>query len=251
MFSKNPNQVALKNFKDSWSASQSTWLALQMNQTHFRESFESYMLEAHYQYQGKTKISQINWGEGTSQLEIDTVLNSKKNISGSVSFKEHDFIQSIHHTLEELIHDFFKRARDLLVTSGTTPVQAGGLNPQEGQGIEWLRVTLEVLKKALEDVKAKRKAGGPEVSQGLFFCGVHPNSSKFTFRLRIFNLDIEAQEDENNALRVVVFDKKNQDSFKGLEPVLKMVFNREKQLAIDYLIQTLPNLSPTIVPLTK
>ena len=55
-------------------------------------------------------------------------------------------------------------------------------------------------------------------------------------------------EDEEHSLRVMVLDKKNRESFAGVEPSLKMVFNNEKAPVIDYLIKILPYVAEGLIP---
>lgn len=249
MFTKKPHQKALQHFVEEWTLSEASWLALQMNQSNFKDSFENYKLEAHITKKGKPEVSQISWGLNQSHLNIETLLHSKRHISGKLDFKDNNELTAMFNVeIEGFIHAFFQRARDLLVQSGKKPATLDGINPQEDKGKEWLRVSLEVLKNALKEVSTNRSDNGPEVSQGLFFCGNHPSTNKFTFRLRIFNLDLELQEDETKSLRVTVYNKKNQESFDNLEPVLQMVFNREKQDVIEYLINILPPVALTITP---
>lgn len=245
--SKSPNPTTLEKFRQNWPVTEPSWLALDMNQNIPGDAYEAYTLEVH---QGNV-INRLSWRDNSSDKNLfhcEATLSNKSIFSGSLSKENELYKENLYPTIEGATHFFFKQVRELLVSCGKRQA-SGSFNPQEAQGKEWLRVSLEVLKKALANVAQERSKDGPEVLQGLLFCGYHPTNNKFTFRLRIFNLDIEVIEDETQSLRVMVFDKKNKDSFSGLEPALKMVFIQEKAPVLDQFITLLPNLSSPIMPI--
>lgn len=243
-FIKGPNERNLESFRKGFSPLKAHWFALEMNQNMGPESFESYRLE--YQEEQKPIITQISWERHEEGIETSATLKGRKIFSGRIDKENNELYQSFTLGSEGLLHQFFEQVRERLVECGQRQSEAVP-NLQEPQGHEWLRVSLEILRKALTDVAGQKQKGGPEVCQGLLFCGRHPTRGQFIFRLRVFNLDIEAVEDEKNSLRVQVLDKKNAESFKGIEPNFQNVFNRQKAPVLDQFIQLLPPLALAIL----
>lgn len=212
------------------------WYALQFNTQNFEDTNENTFLEGHIQQGNKTKVHQFKWGlKDSKDVSLESWLSSKKKLKGSLVFedlKEAD--------LPLFLHSQFEGIRNQLVECGKREATITFTPQDESQGKEWLRVSLELLKEALATVRKEREGGGPEVLSGLLFCGTHPNNGKFIFRLRLFNLDIDIEEDKENNLRCLVLNKKQNDTFQGLEPSLTMVFQKEKNEILNYLIKLLP-----------
>jgi len=243
IFSKKPTPEKLERLALNWPTQNPTWLVVTMNQESFDTGDTSYSLEAHHRQGDKILVNQLKFSnEDKDELSLVGFENSKKLFAGKMenNKENQDFINSI-------LFNQMKSAREHLVNCGKRAPLESNFNPKEAQGEEWLRVSLGLLTKALESVAQARKSGGDEVSHGLFFCGIHPNKNRFTYRLRLFNLDIEAFEDEAQSLRVLVYDKKKADSFDGLEPSLTMVFNDHKQRIINEFILLLSPLSKTLL----
>ncbi len=250
IFTKKPSPQTLEKFRKAYNPSQSYWQALEMNQNFSDEEYESYRLE--YHEGGKPVVTSLSWSYDPRAIHTKASLAGRRFFSGPIKRdqKEEDLLYDFQLTQEGALHQFFSEVREKLVSCGQEASQ-GVPNLQEAQGYEWLRVSLELLKKALEDVRMARSQGGPEVCQGLLFCGNHPVRKQFVFRLRLFNLDIEAMEDDKKALRVQVFDKKNQDTFSGVQPSLQTVFHAQKAPIIDSFIQILPSLSTALLQQEK
>lgn len=238
IFSKKPSQKKLEEFTHNWKNLSPSWIALQFNSHQYKNSLESYSIEWH-----SPDLHQLKWGiKGPSVLEIEGWRKSRLILEGELETNKD--IQSL---INDNLHLTFIKVRESLISCGSHPPKEETLNPKENEGREWLRVTLEVLKKALNEVSLSRDKGGPEVSQGFLFCGTHPNKNRFTFRLRIFNLDFELIEDEIHCLRILVYNKKNNETFDNLEPALTMVFRDHKQNVLNEFIQLLPELGKTLV----
>lgn len=243
-FAKKPNKKTLNNFREGFSPEKSSWQAFEMNQNFTDDIFESYRMEYHH----NKSVSSLNWAkrdQADMAYQLESVLSGKKIFKGELPFDD-PLIEELQISLEGCLHRFFKEIREKLVECGRRTSQ-GQPNLQEGQGYEWLRVSLEILKKALDQVAKARQENSNEVCSGLLFCGTHPTRNQFIFRLRLFNLDLEAVEDEKGSLRVQVLDKKNQDTFAGVEPSMKNVFHTQKAQVIDLLIQCLPKVALAIM----
>lgn len=232
-FKKAPTPHLIKNFLADWEnqTERPHWLAFQFNYQSFQNTFENNSFENHY----KKDLHQIKWGWDADCFHTEAWYHSKKRIEGNCSsdlILKSDFTTFIHFQFKEVVHQ--------LISCGERELSQKFTPQDEAQGKEWLRVTLELLKEALKNVREDRENGGDSVLQGMLFCGNHPTRNKFIFRLRLFNLDISLEEDESGSLRCLVLNKKQEESFEGIEPSLTMVFHREKKEILNFLIKLMP-----------
>lgn len=237
IFAKKATASNASQFLRDWSEMNEVpyWMAFQFNYQNFEKTYENSSVENHISVKGKPVVNQWKWGKNEESVMCEGWIKSKKKISGPISFEDFKEIPN-----SEFIHQQFRTISQALIDCGKREPQQKFTPQDESQGKEWLRVTLELLKEALKTVREGRENGGPEVLQGLLFCGTHPTRDKFIFRLRLFNLDIDLEEDKEGAFRCLVLNKKGEESFEGLEPSLTMVFNREKKEVINYFIKLLP-----------
>ncbi len=238
IFSKKPSPKKLEDFFSYWKETDPQWIVMQFNQYALKDCYESYSMEFH-----GSSFSQIKLGKKKNdELFIEVWKGSKNTTQGTLPYTE-----KVADTINANIHHCFLTIRDQLIDRANTPPKESILNPREQEGHEWIRVSVDLLKKALNEVSQARQAKGPEVSQGLIFSGIHPNTKRFTFRLRIFNLDFEITEDEVGCFRTLIYNKKSNEDFKGLEPSLTMVFSEHKQNIANQMIQLLPEIAKTII----
>lgn len=239
-FTRPITKESLRNQLSPWVSLEPQWISLQFNNKTFKDCYEAYTIEAHT----LGLVYQINWGFNQESIYLESWRASKKGIKGWL--KDSSTFPAI---MAPFIHQNFGAIRELLVQCGKRKSSQEYRPSQESQGKEWLRVTLELLKEALKTVSTARNEGEADVLSGLLFCGEHPTSKKFVFRLRIFNLDIEILEDEVQSLRCTCLDKKKGESFDGLNPAMTMVFSQEKEEILNYMIKILPYISECLLPL--
>lgn len=235
-FKKRPNINAINQFYGAIKETHPSWMAMNLNTNPVnsdKDLFEHYALEVVSKKTNAT--SGLKFGVGNNHNYLETYIEGKVNQSGLIDAQlREDSTQCF----EKTLHLFLNEVREKLVAIAKTPSRQD-FKTSEDKGVEWLRVSFDLLTKALETTAKGRLSDGGEVVQGLLFCGQHPATKKNTFRLRIFNLDIEAIEDEVESLRVTVKNKKDKEHFDGVEDSLRAVFCDEKHIVIDYFIKLL------------
>lgn len=103
---------------------------------------------------------------------------------------------------------------------------------QEGRAIEWLRVSLKVLRDALESCRQDPS----KVVQARLYVGKEAAESRPLFRAIIFNLDITCVFDPQGVMGLVVFDDKNRAHGTSQKPALEASFKGLKPAVLDELI---------------
>ncbi len=103
---------------------------------------------------------------------------------------------------------------------------------QEGRAIEWLRVSLKVLKDALESCRSDES----KVVRAMLYVGKESTESRPLFRAIIFNLDITCVFDPQGVMGLVVFDDKNRSHGTSQKPALEASFKGLKPAVLDELI---------------
>jgi hypothetical protein len=103
---------------------------------------------------------------------------------------------------------------------------------QEGRAIEWLRVSLKVLKDALESCRSDES----KVVRAMLYVGKEAAESRPLFRAIIFNLDITCVFDPQGVMGLVVFDDKNRSHGTSQKPALEASFKGLKPAVLDELI---------------
>lgn len=113
---------------------------------------------------------------------------------------------------------------------------------QESKAIEWLRVSLKVLKDAIESCRQDES----KIIQARLYVGLEGKESRPLFRAIIFNLDITCLFDPQGVMGLIVFDDKNSRHGSSQKPVLEASFKGLKPAVLDELI-TLSSLLMNVV----
>lgn len=127
----------------------------------------------------------------------------------------------------------------------TERLNDGNFNPRqvenEEKALEWMRVSFEVLTKAVLE-----SLTNPEfLFQTTFFCGVNPKTGKHEMRLITFNLDMTFYLLDDQNLRVMIYNKKP-DNSEDLKPALMGDYSFRKREIFDQFINLLSVISKGI-----
>ncbi len=178
------------------------------------------------QNRSKNEELKIQWSSQNSFMRIDLFAN--EHIFGRLLNKEsaqtYFFYThlSLKHSLDQL------KSLSLENAGGVTAFDL----TQEGRAIEWLRVSLKVLKDALESCKGDES----KVVKAMLFVGKEASESRPLFRAIIFNLDITCVFDPQGVMGLVVFDDKNRAQGTSQKPALEASFKGLKPAVLDELI---------------
>jgi hypothetical protein len=105
----------------------------------------------------------------------------------------------------------------------------------EAQFLKWFEVSLNVLHKALD----KFHKDPALVLTGCFFAGKRAENGERLVRLIIFNLDIFFYLQEDNSLRVLIFDDKDKGHGSGKTPVFQQIIKVTKPQFYDQMVNIL------------
>lgn len=161
------------------------------------------------------------------QNQIKLGLNNKKmNIEN-----DNEVTINIERFLNESIATFIDRKKSILTEGNKDILDFEG----ETKAHEWIRVSFEVLKKALEEAKNKEDL----IVEYRLFMGKRPKSEENLIRLLAYNLDITYLFHSNGDLQVIVYNDKNAQRGSSKEPALSVIFKALKNQAYDELIHLL------------
>ncbi|MDD0852825.1 hypothetical protein HBN50_06950 [Halobacteriovorax sp. GB3] len=133
--------------------------------------------------------------------------------------------------LNESISSFIDRKKECLNEGNKDVLDFEG----ETKAHEWIRVSFEVLKRALEEAKKKEDL----LVEYRLFMGRRPNSNENLIRLLAYNLDITYHFRSNGDLQVIIYNDKNASRGSAKEPSLSVIFKAMKNQAYDELINLL------------
>jgi hypothetical protein len=105
----------------------------------------------------------------------------------------------------------------------------------EEKALEWLRVSFEVLTKAM-----LKSLTNPEfLFQLTMFAGVNPKTKMHEIRMMAFNLDMTFLLLEDGNLRVIIYNKKPGENLADLKPALSGDYSFRKREMFDQFIKLL------------
>lgn len=244
------NEKDMRSFINQWNIDQCDSLAISVNTSEFSNSLGNMQIES--SFQGDRNRRMVQWAEGLpgqekAFSEIALIENQKMIKKGKINKlnKESSDLQNI---MAGILHLHMIRSREHLIewakTLATDSEKKEAMNSTliqgEDKALEWMRVSLLVLNKALEDAIKDTNS----TIQMMLFSGHTSarNAGHFCFKLRIYNLDIEIKEssDPQQPPVLTVWDKKNEEEFKASHQVLKTPLKVLINPILDEIIKVLP-----------
>lgn len=137
-------------------------------------------------------------------------------------------------TLNLFLHETMRVSMEEMIEFMKTPVSGvtSADYQNEAQFLKWFEVSLTVLTKALD----KFGKDPSLVLSGCFFAGRRPENNERLVRLIIFNLDIFFYLQEDNSLRVLIFDDKDKGHGSGKTPVFQQIIKVTKPQFYDQMV---------------
>ncbi|MBH48878.1 MAG: hypothetical protein CME71_11985 [Halobacteriovorax sp.] len=174
-----------------------------------------------HQFKGRTNVLHLERHNIQSSAEVINFFPSNREIdfnfgftnAGSFTLDKQLWTNEVIETLERHIATQIQNFTQTLKSA--PPIQ--GDIVQETKGQEWLKTSLVVLERALENLKAD------QTLQLSLFAG--EKDSKQEFRFIIFNLDLAFRYDSKKCIMTVTcFNKKDQDQFDYSKPDFEGAF---------------------------
>lgn len=234
-------RTSLDNFKldDSYS-----WMAMAINQKSYRNSLLSKEIVLTSSKSQKPLFKNIILSEATVKEKINLSLKIKENHKEIFLQESDDVIQintlkiDIFNHIDKLFEKEMNYFKFQFTKSDYNPLQQVG----ELKGIEWFKTTLQILNKAIIE-----SLTNPDyLFQTTIFCGINPKTNLHEFRILCFNLDITYILLENNNLRVIIYNNKNNEDLSKLKPALMGDYSFYKREMFDQLVELLALLSQGI-----
>lgn len=203
------------------------WLAIAKNQT----KKDAFIHEVSINLEGEEQLS-LTYLKKENECEINCSVNKFKNKFGLFSDEANFAQKNTDLFIHELLDLYIKRYINLLKTSdeklATDP--AG-----EQKGHEWLRVSFEVLKRAIDHAKSEDDL----LFDPVLFMGQRPGTNEEVLRLLCYNLDINYQFLSDGTIHVRVYDDKNKEREENKKPSFHAVFIGMKNQVFDEMIKLL------------
>lgn len=223
------NENYLKKFINDWSIDRCSWMAISTNISQYRNHENNLQIEGLF----KGQQNMLRWGQEYREqtIHLDLIKNNKVTKHGKVKNKE---IQIFRNHIAGVLHLHLIRAREQMI-SWARNLEINGVHTaqSEERTLEWVKVSFIILKKAIKEAIEDQDS----TLQMMLFSG--QKDGKFHFKLRIYNLDIELQATDTIP-QLIVYDKKNDESFLPTHQVLKGHLHRLLNPVIDEIIQLLP-----------
>lgn len=226
LFNKKLDQEKLFELLKEINPKESTWLAIAKNQT-IKEADKE---EISININGKDEYVISLLQENNHDLKVAYNKNKFKNCNGE--FQDTNLIAAnaasalVHELIDYQLKKFIIHLRNSETTQAIDP-------NGEIKGHEWLRVSFEVLKKAIEHaLQSKDLIFDPTI-----FIGNRPGTNEEIIRIMCYNLDINYQFLSDGSLHVRVFDDKNRNRGDNNKPSFHAIFTGMKNQVMDELIK--------------
>jgi hypothetical protein len=227
----------LTQFYQQSALSSPQWVSLAINKNSIAESFLTKELDLLTE-SDVFSLKMAETKEGIlHQLWRNQVSVCKTNIERNTSLLL-EFNLLINKLIESEILYFQNQLNQPQVDKIYSPAEIS----QEEKALEWLRVSFQVLEKAVIE-----SLTNPELLfQSLLFFGINPKTRTHEIRIITFNLDIKFELQNNCSLRVKIYNDKNGEFGSNKKTDLEGDFNFRKREMLDELTRLFSVLSPGI-----
>lgn len=240
LFNKKSYDLLVEYFtssKEAIQANQMTWLAMAINDRTLKESFLTKEVVLFDQTNNPKKSRSLQMAKTKDGLYLKSLVGTKSYFDGTIEFQKQ----------EDLTMSSFGEMTDLYIelelNKFKEALNQGEFNPKnlesEQKALEWMRVSFEVLKKAVVESLTKSEL----LFQCKIFMGVNPQTKLREIRIINFNLDVTAILLNDNNLRVIIYNRKPGIELKDLKPALIGDYSLKKREIFDHIIELLSLLS--------
>lgn len=226
LFNRKLNQEKYFELLKEINPKESSWLAITKNQT----IKESAIDEINLNTNGKDDYAISFLRSEGGEVKVAYNKNKFKNSTGE--FCDTDQIAA--KATSALMHEYLDFHLNTFILRLKNSERTQALDPSgEIKGHEWLRVSFEVLKKAIDHALASEEL----VFDPTIFIGNRPGTNEELIRIMCYNLDINYQFLSDGSLHVRVFDDKNKNRGDNNKPSFHAVFIGMKNQVMDELIK--------------
>jgi hypothetical protein len=184
-----------------------------------------YMVEVH----NENKVT-IDWHRGQFE-EVRFMRDGKLIRKRRIPSERQEFLQLMNLAVHGTIIAGLEQHKDFVVTpvSGATTMDY----ESEGRALQWIQASFGTLSRALK----KMKDDSHLILSGAFFSGEEPTTGDKVLRLIAFNLDILFYFQNDQSLRILVFDDKNMGHGQSRNPSFQQIIKVTKPQFYDEMIR--------------
>ena len=226
-----------KDIKTEISESNLSWMALAINERTLKESFLTKEMVLYKTNKNKDSYS-FQFAETKTGAFVNALQGTKKKFEGTVDFPIEE--KKIRHNFNEVFDLYMNKEikffQEELNLGHFSPLQIEA----EEKALEWLRVSFEVLSKAV----VESFTNSDYLFQTKIFAGVNPTTNMREIRLITFNLDVTLLLLNDHNLRVIIYNRKpGVLDDKNLKPALIGDYSFRKREIFDKIVSLISLLS--------
>jgi hypothetical protein len=223
----NKKKEKLKKYLDQIYLNDQSWSVISWNLNFVNESERGLLIE-HFIDSLKLRVLYRFNPIDLKSVEWEENFTKKINASGLEGRELADSLNLVIHGLVASALEFNKSFVMRAVPGATT------LDLQmELKALEWIKTSFKVLSMALDKIKSDTTL----ILTGAIFFGIEPQSQKRILRILAMNLDIFYYFEEDDSLRVVIFNDKNQGHGSSQEPAFHQIIKVTKPQFYDEIIK--------------
>jgi hypothetical protein len=221
----------LKDFFLSFDPSRFDWRVVAWNLNLQDSSSRTYSIEL----KGE-KITSVEWTR--SKFSSLRVAKDKGKIFKKLSGNDQsDYARMMNLAIHSTILAGLDELKPLILqpVSGVTAPDF----QSESKALEWLKVSFTTLNNALEKIGTDSNL----ILTAGFFCGLQPDTGEKVLRLLALNLDIFYYFLDDNSLRIVIFNDKDQGHGSAKSPIFHQIIKVTKAQFYDEIIKLINKLA--------
>lgn len=226
-FFKKKHKERLKKYLDQIYLNDNSWTIFSWNLNFVHDSTKNFLLEhfdknLNYRVLCKydhRQFQSVEWGDNFSK-KIRTSGLEDRELVDNLNLVVHGIISS---ALE------YNKPAILTAVVGATTLDL----QSELKALEWIKVSFKVLSQALDKIRSDQAL----VLTGGIFYGIEPQSQKRILRILAMNLDIFYYFEEDDSLRIVIFNDKNHGHGASTAPAFHQIIKVTKPQFYDEIIK--------------
>lgn len=230
-------EIFLNNLHSQITNDHTKWMALAINDRAWKNSLLTKEAVFYSESKNKFKANIIRLADSNSGIFVNSQIDKKIIFDHSVS-NNYPIKSKFKNLIEGHILKEFEIFKTQLNKGEFSPLQA----ENEEKALEWIRVSFEVLKKAIIESITNEDF----LFQCKIFAGTNPQTKQKEIRIITFNLDITLILLENNNLRVIIYNNKPGIDPKTIKPSLIGDYSLRKREIFDHIIDLFSLLTKAI-----
>lgn len=178
----------------------------------------------------KTKKETIDWHRSRNE-EVSFLQNGKLVRKRRIPAGRNEFVQLMNLAVHGTIIAGLEEHKEAVMSpvSGATTLDY----ESEARFLQWVQASFGTLSRALKKIKDDQTM----ILTGAFFSGLEPETNEKVLRLIAFNLDVIFYFQNDDSMRILVFDDKNLGHGQSRNPSFQQIIKVTKPQFYDEIIK--------------